>query len=127
MLKSPFILDLEWYFFESPNLSMSKKSRVLKDVLFENAGINPVDNSSVNFIFRYRLFKKTAFKDDVEQLNLAVKARSDKSENLVYIPTLHQFAKIKSINNSSTSLSYNIGLVFVFIVYDALNTPILSL
>lgn len=124
MLKSPFILDLEWYFFESPNLSMSKKSRVLKDVLFENAGINPVNNSSVNFIFRYKLFKMTAFKADVEQLNLAVKARS---ENLVYIPTLHQFAKIKSINNSSTSLSYNIGLVFVFIVYDALNTPILSL
>lgn len=124
MLKSPFILDLEWYFFESPNLSMSKKSRVLKDILFENAGINPVNNSSVNFIFRYKLFKMTAFKADVEQLNLAVKARS---ENLVYIPTLHQFAKIKSINNSSTSLSYNIGLVFVFIVYDALNTPILSL
>lgn len=103
---------------------MSKKSRVLKDVLFENAGINPVNNSSVNFIFRYKLLKMTAFKADVEQLNLAVKARS---ENLVYIPTLHQFAKIKSINNSSTSLSYNIGLVFVFIVYDALNTPILSL
>ncbi len=106
---------------------MSKKSRVLKDVLFENAGINPADNSSYNFIFRFRLFKMTAFKADVEQLNLDMKARSEKSENKVYIPTFHQFAKIKNFNNSIPSISYNIGLVFVFIVYDALNIPILSL
>lgn len=100
---------------------------MLKDVLFENTGINRADNSYVNFISLYKLFTMRAVKTELEQLNLDRKEWSEKSENLVYIPSLHQFAKVKSINNSCTSLSYNIGLVFVFIVYDALNTPILSL
>lgn len=106
---------------------MSKKSLVLKDVLFEDSGMNPAVNPSINFGFRCRLLTMRAFKADLKQLNLAETESSDESGDQVYIPSLHQCAEIKHINNSIPSLSYNIGLVFVFIVYDALNTPILSL
>lgn len=106
---------------------MSKKPIVLKDVPNENAGINSVDNSSINFISRYRLFKICDFKEGLEQLNLYLSELSNKSGNQVYIHALPRVAKFKNINNSIRSLSYNIGLVFVFKVYYALNTPILSL
>lgn len=106
---------------------MRKKSRVLKDVPFKGSGIIPAVNPFINFVFLYRLFTMRAFKADLKQLNLSAKQLSYKTGNQVYIPSLHQFSKIKNINNSIPLLSYNIGLVFVFIVSDPFNTPILSL
>lgn len=106
---------------------MSKKSRVLKDVLFEDAGINPAVNPSVNFVFLCRPFTMEGFKADLKQLNLAAKELSDKSGNQVYIPSLHLLLKIKNITNSIPFLSYNIGLLVVFKVSDPYNTPILSI
>lgn len=106
---------------------MSKKPQVLKDVPSENAGINSVDNSSINFISQCRLFKMRDFKVGLERLKLPLIELSNKSGNQVYIHALSRVAKFKNINYSILSLSYNIGLVFVFIVYNALNTPILSL
>lgn len=106
---------------------MSKKPLKLKNVPSENAEINSVDNSSINFISQKRLFKMGDFKVGFERLNLPLRELSNKSGNQVYIDSLPRVAKFKNINYSIRSLSYNIGLVFVFIVYHALNTPILSL
>jgi hypothetical protein len=75
---------------------MSRKSRVLKDVSFEDAGINLAVNPSVNSVFRCRLFLMRVFKADQKQLNLAEKDSSDKSGDQVYIPLLYQFAKVQA-------------------------------
>lgn len=106
---------------------MSKKLQLRKYLSGENAGVNSVDNSFVNFISQSSLFKSGDFKNGLEKLILHLVELSDKYGNRVLIQLLLRVTKLKNINYSILSLSSNIGLVFVSVGYYSLNTPILSL
>lgn len=93
----------------------------------EAARINLVENNRSILFFTGNYFKMKDFKIGLEHFNLQSTEFSDQSENQVYILALNRVEKSNTIKKSIRSLSFNIGLVFVFLVYYALNTPILSL
>jgi len=106
---------------------MSKKFRVLKDVPHETAGRKSVGNSPININPVCKLSKIRNFKRCFEKLNSPLEESPIKSENQVYTQALARVAKFKNSIYSIQSLPFNIGLVFVFIAYYSLDTPILSL
>ncbi len=105
---------------------MSKKFRALKDVTHETAGRKSVGNSSINFTPVRKLSKIRDFKRSFEKLSFPLGESPVKSENQVYTQSFARIAKFKNKIYSNQSMPFNIGLVFVFITYYSLDTPILS-
>ena len=106
---------------------MSKIFRVLKNVPYETAGSKLVDNSSINLTPACRSSKIGDFKISFKKLSFPLEESPVKLENQVYTQALARVAKFKNSIYSIQSLPFNIGLVFVFIAYYSLDTPILSL
>lgn len=105
---------------------MSKKLQLTKDGGFMNSGNYSADNSSANLISLDRKIILD-FRKGPDQFQLLSIRSFNKPEKQSYINARNKAAKFVNIKKSNQFLSFNIGLVFVFIVFNALNTHILSL
>ncbi|MDI1324623.1 MAG: hypothetical protein PSV36_17890 [Algoriphagus sp.] len=105
---------------------MSKKLQLTKDGGFMNSGNYSADNSSANLISLKEKIKLDIRKGP-DQFQLLSIRSFNKPEKQSYINARNKTAKFINIKKSNQFLSFNIGLVFVFIVFNALNAHILSL
>lgn len=105
---------------------MSKKLQLTKDGGFMNSGNYSADNSSA-IIISLNGEIKLDFRKGPHQFQLLSKRPLNKPEKQSYIDARNKAAKFMNFKKSNQFLSFNIGLVFVFIVINALNTHILSL